>query len=1125
MLKNILLISIIFPFIFGCQGDDSGNAFTMGKVSIEQVDTSTAKVMWQSVTNDVTSHEEMGYEVYVSQTSEFNPDTTTLYTTVFGVTEVKIANLEVGQTYYVLVIAMDKGGNQTPERNYLAITISKISKSDLPNLSVMYVTDKNTDLGIIITNAGQSRNVRSLSNSSVQDRNYAEQICRKASITDSIQLEKCISDVPIFKDDCLKSGINNEVLLENCIIEAIYNSTQEDEETFAIFGPKDDDGILTGIDSVVLASNTDQSKNVQVEFGDDFLPSSMKFPDGSIVKFSNYSDDGATVSYEGLNGTFKGDIIFPPDIKPSEIQDANKKLVEQSKKPRIPNTRECEAIIEASMKLVDGLVNFTSGLLSVLACGTSTTAAVLSGGVAIPLAIWACGSIVLNGINTMANVATKNNSPLDPVNELNSATSTAYSCLTGGVSGCASGLGKAIYDLQRNSGGLLDPKRLCNQDGPRAGVKGDPHLYTFDKLSYDFQAVGEFIFTKSNIPNDSFEVQVRLMPVGNRTDVSVLQAVAMNVGGDRVGLYRGQDPMLYINGVPNELPDNSVSLPNGGRVIKSGSRYSVSWPDGNGLVELRGRVSTIYLGESQEGNVMGLLGNADGDPKNDITTRSGNNLGTNLDFYTLYPGYANSWRISQEESLFDYAPGENTETFTVYNFPRTLARVSDLDAATYAVAEKICLEAGITGKTFIEECILDVALTGDPEFAELVEGFSDPQANINITAPPLPQLGTPNFGQLNGSVYGAVNKPLINGAEAKLTISGLPLLGIKPKFTTNGLYQTDVVPIGSGYQLNITANEYISEIVFNLNVPNGRTKEVEPIYLIPNRYEGQIGSITGIVRNAINNDTLSDISINVRRYINKRMGEIIQTTKTDSNGKFQLKNLNSGNYTLEVYDEEFSTNYLTATNIGGKTTDVNIAMSPPLGDALYRIVLTWNNTDDLDAHLTGPNGRGGRFHAHFNRPGTTSYDEEPYAWLDRDDKDGFGPESVTISKLQYGGDYRYSVHDYINSASTSANKLANSGAKVDIYSKNGLEESFTVPNIAGTLWTVFEIDRNGVIIPVSNIGYEVNQGGNYSTMSRNQPEGSSGQTSPNYSRDYQIPFSNNAGQTDYLPITFQSTKN
>ena len=48
--------------------------------------------------------------------------------------------------------------------------------------------------------------------------------------------------------------------------------------------------------------------------------------------------------------------------------------------------------------------------------------------------------------------------------------------------------------------------------------------------------------------------------------------------------------------------------------------------------------------------------------------RDGTVLGTNLAFETLYPKYADRWRITQKESLFDYEPGETTETFTDRNF-------------------------------------------------------------------------------------------------------------------------------------------------------------------------------------------------------------------------------------------------------------------------------------------------------------------------------------------------------------------------------------------------------------------------------------------------------------------------
>ena len=76
----------------------------------------------------------------------------------------------------------------------------------------------------------------------------------------------------------------------------------------------------------------------------------------------------------------------------------------------------------------------------------------------------------------------------------------------------------------------------------------------------------------------------------------------------------------------------------------------------------------------------------------------------------------------------------------------------------------------------------------------------------------------------------------------------------------------------------------------------------------------------------------------------------------------------------------------------------------------------------------------------------------------------FGPETITITQL-IDGTYRYSVHNYSNRNEPSSTGLANSQARVTVFSSNGTQ-SFFVPTTAGTLWTVFEI-VNGDIVPIN----------------------------------------------------------
>jgi len=654
-------------------------------------------------------------------------------------------------------------------------------------------------------------------------------------------------------------------------------------------------------------------------------------------------------------------------------------------------------------------------------------------------------------------------------------------------------------------------------DGPKASTNGDPHLYTFDNLAYDFQAEGEFILAKSTVPNDSFQVQVRQKPWNKeQTGVAVTQGAAMNVAGDKIGFYLKQKPVSHINGIPQELPDGSITpLPQGGKIFRKGSLYSIMWPNGGGLVEVKdnnyGFLVSTYISTAQKGQMIGLLGNGDGDRKNDLVMRDGTPLGTKISFDTLYPNYANSWRITQQESLFDYAPGETTETFTDRNFPRVLSKANGLSAEQRANAEQVCRAAGITDPILLEDCILDVGATGENGFAEVLSATPEESAYVANPTPPI--LGMPGFGQLKGLVYDGVTKQVINGAKVKLTVDGLSLPGTTDKITTNGLYETDVVPAGYGYLLEIEADGYIPERVFMLTVPDGQAMEVQTVNLVPTAFQG-MGKISGIARNAAGNTVIPNLTVNARRYINA-WGEVIKTARTDQNGVFNLEGLEAGNYTLEfnlTLEEPYVTSYfnhqVTALSIGGQVTNTEVSMTPyrdvDLGGAMFRVILKWNNVPyDLDSHLTGPTGENGRFHVHFANPYFNAVS------LDRDDRDGTGPEMITIYSLPSGGGYRFSVHDYKSGGLTTSDMLAKSGAKVDLYSQSGLV-SFTVPTQEGTLWTVFEIDETGNIRPVNTMGYEVNQGG---IRSQN------GIRSRGANAVLQAPVA-----TDYFPIIFQGEK-
>ncbi|MEK7991424.1 MAG: VWD domain-containing protein [Thiotrichaceae bacterium] len=668
-----------------------------------------------------------------------------------------------------------------------------------------------------------------------------------------------------------------------------------------------------------------------------------------------------------------------------------------------------------------------------------------------------------------------------------------------------------------------DPEELTPppppENGEKADSNGDPHLRTFDHLNYSFQAAGEFTLVKSILPNDTFNVQVRQLPVEGSNDVSINQAAAMNVAGDRVGFYAGQNPPVSINGVPQDLPKGITTLPQGGSITKILSRYYVVWPNTEGYVTVFGSNALavrVAISRTQRGNVVGLLGNADGDTNNDIAKQDGTVLGSNLSFEAMYSDFADSWRITQEESLFDYAEYETTASFTDKDFPHILAKSTDLTAEDRAAAEQICRSAGVTDLIILENCILDVALTGDSEFANIANESEIPQASATVAAPPAPTLDDYNFGQLKGTISDAVTGLPITGARVKLLSSiGTPVLGTTEKSTVNGVFETDIIPSGyrSNYQLSIEADGYIAEKVFGLNAPSGEVGNIDPIKLVPLSAQG-LSNVTATITNPLTNEGIPELYVSAYRYIDS-YEEVAAYATTDTSGNVILENLSAGNYTIRV-SGEFAGDYvyrsIPAIVITGQDNNLGIAIAPNTENSAFQVILRWSQVPyDLDAHLTGPTYQGERFHVSFANHGADELWEEPYARLDYDDRYGVSAEVISIGEYRPSSEpYRFSVHDYKSAGLSASNVLSQTGATVEVYSSGTKVASFGVPNQEGTLWTVFEIDSSGTIIPVNTMGYEVTQGG---VRSRR------GIRSRGRNSELQSPVA-----TDYLPIVFQPSK-
>lgn len=279
---------------------------------------------------------------------------------------------------------------------------------------------------------------------------------------------------------------------------------------------------------------------------------------------------------------------------------------------------------------------------------------------------------------------------------------------------------------------------------------GDPHLRSFDDTNFSLHSVGEFILARSIV--DDFEVQARFVEIAG--DVSATAAVAMNVDGERIMIRtRDADEIEILIGdgwvfVGEANPNEVVDLYGGGYVSVSGRTVTVRGSKGDLIeVTLMGFTGGDPIGyvrvsvpTARASKLEGLLGDFDGDPSNDLRTRSGQVLvqPTLADLHTVF---AESWRIQPAGSLFHYESGESTYTYSDPQAPRAYLSVDDLDPAALQYAEVVCTNAGITITELFENCAFDVAVTGNPAWAEIAAAIDPTVAGLTVS---------PQFARIRG---------------------------------------------------------------------------------------------------------------------------------------------------------------------------------------------------------------------------------------------------------------------------------------------------------------------------------------------------------------------------------------
>ncbi|MFN0141195.1 MAG: Ig-like domain repeat protein [Pyrinomonadaceae bacterium] len=287
--------------------------------------------------------------------------------------------------------------------------------------------------------------------------------------------------------------------------------------------------------------------------------------------------------------------------------------------------------------------------------------------------------------------------------------------------------------------------------GPDDGSDvGDPHIRTVDGKSYDFQAVGEFTLLRDR--ENGLEIQARQTPLetanpitdnytGLTSSVSVNTAVAARVGSHQIsyqpnGVGANSHLQFFLDGKPSRLSTAGIDL----------DGHRVSAFDANGETGLRvdyahGAVLIasprfwnlwfldIWVSHTHaDEGIMGSIPEETWLP----TLPNGATVGPMPEspserYITLYKTFADAWRVTDKASLFIYARGTSTETFTDRDWPAEqppsiLKPQFEIPGFTPPVglpipeAEEICKD--VTIGDLHANCVFDVATTGDEGFAK-----------------------------------------------------------------------------------------------------------------------------------------------------------------------------------------------------------------------------------------------------------------------------------------------------------------------------------------------------------------------------------------------------------------------
>lgn len=296
------------------------------------------------------------------------------------------------------------------------------------------------------------------------------------------------------------------------------------------------------------------------------------------------------------------------------------------------------------------------------------------------------------------------------------------------------------------------PEKPCKEGC--GGSNGDPHMRTVDGFRYDLQSAGEYVLLRA--PDGSVEIQGRQERPSDSANATIGTAVVVKVNGHRVGFYTVPSgaPEIHVDGtVVAASAVGSIDLGAGAKLAAYQRGYELDLPDGTKVWALsvgKWGINLLVLpSASLRSTGVGLIGHVAAASALKIPSPpDGSTFKKPADaherYHDLYEVLAPGWRVTAATSLFDYAAGKTTDSYTLAGFPPEAVpqSIDDLDPAALLSAKTTC--ASVTDPDLLEQCAYDVAVTGSIEYVTLYATTDTFQTQGASSLNPPPSGATPS---------------------------------------------------------------------------------------------------------------------------------------------------------------------------------------------------------------------------------------------------------------------------------------------------------------------------------------------------------------------------------------------